>query len=77
MGTPVLVLVAEDRAVLEALVVDLDRRFWVDYHLLTGSRLPVVGLAAATCWSTPPRRAHRVPRRQHPSRAEDRRRRDR
>jgi hypothetical protein len=43
MGTPVLVLVAEDRAVLEALVVDLDRRFGVDYQLLTGSRLPVVG----------------------------------
>jgi thioredoxin reductase (NADPH) len=34
MGTPVLVLVAEDRAVLEALTADLGRRFGVDYQLL-------------------------------------------
>jgi thioredoxin reductase (NADPH) len=34
MGTPVLVLVDEDRAVLEALAADLSRRFGVDYQLL-------------------------------------------
>jgi response regulator RpfG family c-di-GMP phosphodiesterase len=34
MGTPVLLVVDEDRAVLEALVGDLGRRFGVDYQLL-------------------------------------------
>jgi thioredoxin reductase (NADPH) len=34
MGTPVLVLVDEDRAVLETLAGDLGRRFGVDYQLL-------------------------------------------
>jgi thioredoxin reductase (NADPH) len=34
MGTPVLLLVDEDRAVLEALAGDLSRRFGVDYQLL-------------------------------------------
>jgi len=34
MGTPVLLLVDEDRAVLEALAGDLGRRFGVDYQLL-------------------------------------------
>ena len=35
MGTPVLLLVDEDRALLEALAGDLGRRFGVDYQLLT------------------------------------------
>ena len=34
MGTPVVLLVAEDRVVLEALAADLGRRFGVDYQLL-------------------------------------------
>jgi thioredoxin reductase (NADPH) len=34
MGTPILLLVDEDRAVLEALTGDLSRRFGVDYQIL-------------------------------------------
>jgi hypothetical protein len=43
MGTPVLLLVAEDRAVLEALTADLGRRFGVDYQLLA-ERAPAAAL---------------------------------
>jgi thioredoxin reductase (NADPH) len=37
MGTPILLLVDEDQAVLEALADDLSRRFGVDYQILTQS----------------------------------------
>jgi thioredoxin reductase (NADPH) len=37
MGTPILLLVDEDQAVLEALAGDLSRRFGVDYQILTQS----------------------------------------
>ena len=38
MGTPVLLLVDEDRAVLEALAGDLGRRLGVDYQILAEVR---------------------------------------
>ena len=37
MGTPILLVVDEDRAVLEALSGDLGRRFDVDYQILAES----------------------------------------
>ena len=45
MGTPVLLLVDEDRTALEALAGDVGRRFGVDYQIVT-ERSPVAALAA-------------------------------
>jgi len=45
MGTPVLLLVDEDRTALEALAGDVGRRFGVDYQIVA-ERSPVAALAA-------------------------------
>jgi thioredoxin reductase (NADPH) len=45
MGTPVLLLVDEDRKALEALAGDVGRRFGVDYQIVA-ERSPVAALAA-------------------------------
>jgi hypothetical protein len=59
MGTPVLLLVDEDSAALEALAGDVGRRFGADYQVLA-ERSPVAALAALRrmgsrrrlrCWS--------------------------
>ena len=45
MGTPVLLLVDEDRTALEALAGDVGRRFGVDYQIVA-EHSPVAALAA-------------------------------